>query len=290
MVLSIENGMWRCAVAPDLGAAIIRLDWGDEAVLRPADVGAAAPFALSSFPLVPYVNRIRQGRLCILGVEASLPPNLSGEPHPLHGLGFLVPWTVERQLQDTVVLTTEHERSAAWPWAFTSRQELRLDGDGLLCRLRIVNTDSRPAPAGLGFHPYFRGARSARLTALLDGVWLTDTDQLPITHRSAPLRDWSAPIAVQCSALIDHCHTGWDGTARITWPEEPFAVTLTASEELNMLHIYAPPRADFFCLEPVSHRPDAHNATDPELDGIRILLPGNVMESWMRINVDCCGA
>ena len=49
----------------------------------------------ASFPLVPYVNRIRDGRFTFRGREVRLAPNMAGDPSPLHGQGWLSPWTVE---------------------------------------------------------------------------------------------------------------------------------------------------------------------------------------------------
>ena len=49
----------------------------------------------SSFPLVPYVNRIRGGRFTFRGREVRLAPNMAGDPSPLHGQGWLDPWQVE---------------------------------------------------------------------------------------------------------------------------------------------------------------------------------------------------
>ena len=45
----------------------------------------------ASFPLVPYVNRIRGGRFTFRGREVRLAPNMAGDPSPLHGQGWLNP-------------------------------------------------------------------------------------------------------------------------------------------------------------------------------------------------------
>jgi aldose 1-epimerase len=55
---------------------------------------------------------------------------------------------------------------------------------------------------------------------------------------------------------IDHCYTGWDGTAVVT--DDLGAITLQADGAAH-LHLYAPQQADMLCLEPVSHLPDAAN-------------------------------
>ena len=49
----------------------------------------------SSFPLVPYVNRIRGGAFTFRDREVRLAPNMDGDPSPLHGQGWLNRWNVD---------------------------------------------------------------------------------------------------------------------------------------------------------------------------------------------------
>jgi len=55
---------------------------------------------------------------------------------------------------------------------------------------------------------------------------------------------------------------------------------------MRWLHIYAPPGEDFFCVEPVSHRPDALNAADPAAEGVRVLAPGKSHSIAMTLEVE----
>ncbi|WP_255245609.1 hypothetical protein [Sphingobium sp. D43FB] len=57
-------------------------------------------------------------------------------------------------------------------------------------------------------------------------------------------------------------------------------LTLTASGA-DWLHVYRPPGSDAFCLEPVSHMPDALNRAD----GMAIVVPGATHSLSMRIEI-----
>ena len=57
-------------------------------------------------------------------------------------------------------------------------------------------------------------------------------------------------------------------------------LTLTA-EDSDWLHVFRPPAGDFFCLEPVSHMPDAINR--PE--GMAMLAPGATQTLSMMVAV-----
>lgn len=66
--MKLSAGTWVLALAPQPGGAITSLRRSDQDVLRPAAEGAIEPFHLTSFTMMPYVNRIaperfRGGRL-----------------------------------------------------------------------------------------------------------------------------------------------------------------------------------------------------------------------------------
>ena len=103
----LSAGSRRVVLAPAVGGSIAsftrhwqegparrQLHW-----LRPATAtGLAArdPLDMASFPLVPFCNRIRDGRASFEGREIRFPPNhpAADVPHPLHGIAWLRPWQV----------------------------------------------------------------------------------------------------------------------------------------------------------------------------------------------------
>jgi len=89
----LNNWLTLCAgnlaldVAPEIGGSIARFRFGDQDLLRPAPDGANDAGEMANFPLVPFSNRIRDGRFTCDGREVVLAPNLPGDPSPLHGQG-----------------------------------------------------------------------------------------------------------------------------------------------------------------------------------------------------------
>ena len=281
--VSLEAGPMRLELAPELGGSITALACDGVPLLRPTPAAADDALQTACFPLVPFANRIAEGRVAFGARRATLRPNLAGHPHPLHGDGWRGAWSVERATSDHAVLAFAPP-AGAWPWPYVARQTFRLDPRGVTVRLEMVNTAIVAAPAGLGFHPYFPNAGRARLTAQVDGIWLTGADHLPTRHvANWFLADWRRGREGAGERLIDHCHTGWTGEARLDLGA--VSLRLTASPELGLLHVYAPPGEDFFCVEPVSHRPDGLNAADPLGAGIRVLAPGETFSAEMRIEL-----
>ena len=284
-MIRLSRGGFALDLLPEIGGGIARLTLDGVDVLRPAPAGAASPLDLASFPLVPFANRIAYGRFEFGGQEVRLAPNMGAHPHALHGQGWLAPWRVEACEAARTVLVFDHA-GGEWPWAYRARQDIALTEAGLSLGLSVTNLSDAPMPAGLGFHPYFPGRAEARLTAALDGVWDVDADCLATGWQAGlSFGDWRAGAAVAQLGLIDHCHTGWDGRARIDLPQQGLVLRLNASRELSWLHLYSPPGEEFFCVEPVSHRPDALNASNPAKEGVRTLAPGAALAAQMRLNV-----
>lgn len=283
MPLTLRRGDCVLDLAPEVGGAISALTWRGQPVLRqgPAD---GQVLDMASFPLVPFANRIAEGRVRWGTGLFDLPLNLEGEPHALHGEGWQSEWSVESHSDETAALTLKG--GAWWPWPYEARQTFALEADGLYQTLSLTNLSEQPAPCGLGFHPYFPAGEEARLVARLTGVWLTDDSNLPSRHLQGwPLVDWRWGAGFPPERMIDHCHTGWDGAALFNpGPGRP-SLRLSAGPDITRLHIYAPPGEGYVCLEPVTHRPDAINAQDPEAEGLVTLAPGATHKIWMRLSL-----
>lgn len=271
-MIALSSGDARVTLLPELGGAVSAFTVGGRHILRPTPEGTQEVLESASFPLVPYANRVRGGRFLFDGEAVELTPNLAGHPHPLHGLAWRRAWVVESASADRAVMTFDWP-GGEWPWAFSARQTVRLDGASLRCDLTVTNESLGIMPAGLGFHPCFPAP--ATLEAHLDGVWLIDGEVLPTHWQAGPFgKDWVRGASVETDVLIDHCHTGWDGRAQIG------EVTMTASPECRWLHVFSQPGASSFCAEPVTNRPDPFNGGD---SGIAGLAPGESLSIWMVI-------
>ena len=65
--------------------------------------------------------------------------------------------------------------------------------------------------------------------------------------------------------------------------DERLRVSITSS--LPYLVVYTPPQQDYFCVEPVSHVPNAIHMSEPARHGVRALAPGETFSAWMRVDV-----
>ena len=279
MTVVLQTARARVEILPAVGGGVARFTWDGRDVLRPAPAGTRDVLETGNFALVPFANRIRDGRFSFGGHDVALAPNLGDHPHALHGQGWCGAWTVVSASEAQAVLAFDHA-PGEWPWAYRAEQRFTLGEQGLRQELSITNTGTEPMPAGLGFHPYFPADMETRLRAGVTGVWMIDADCLPTTLVDGAWRsDWAAGAPTAVSELIDNCYTGWDGVATITRPDS--VTTLTASPECRWLHIYSPPGADFVCAEPVANRPNPFQGED---SGIKVLAPGETAAVWMSVS------
>ncbi len=291
-------------MSPGIGGAIARFsrrwDEGGRARevhwLRPATAQALArgnPLGMASFPLVPFCNRIRDGRATFEGREIHFPPNHPAEdsPHPLHGIGWQRAWTVEAHAPDRLDLALQVDASPAWPWRFSARQVYALRPEGLQVRVALTNEDDASMPAGIGHHPYFPHEPGTRLHAQTQAMWETDDEVLPT--RLAPD---AGPVAllragVELSRLhTDNNFTGWSREARIDWPADEQgparSALIRAEAPLDYFVLYCQRGFAFFCAEPVSQCTDWLNLTGvqpPQVLGGHVLAPGETVEAGFTL-------
>lgn len=274
----LRAGELRLALRSDLGGCLAGLWLGELPVLLSSEPGALQSVRpCASYPLLPYSNRIGGCRFQWRGRNCTTLPNFGSSPHSLHGVGWQRPWRIVAHEGTSVRLVLEHGPDAHWPFAFEAEQRIDLSPQGLRLGLRLTNTDSRPAPAGLGWHPYFPKRRHSRLHAELTGRWERDDEtELPTQRITYP------GIDADIEQLdFDHCFDGWRGTARLR--DDMLSLRLDSS--LSCLVVYTPPNKPYFCVEPVSHVSNALQMADPLAHGVRELAPGNSCDAWMELHV-----
>jgi len=282
--IALAAGSSRLVLVPELGGGIAEWSWrrGSRSVplLRPWDRRRLDPYALACFPLVPWSNRISGGGFDSPAGFVALRPNRPDDPYPIHGHGFMRPWTVTSQAPDRAELALESAPEDV-PWRYRAVQAFELGEARLAVRLSVTHLGQVPMPYGLGLHPYFPRTAGARLAFAATGAWESRPDRIPVRLVEPPSAalDFRGGRLVEGAALIDTCFAGWDGTARIAWLEEGVAVTIRARTPYLLL--YRPPGLPFLSLEPVTHPIDAFHL--PGRPGLVTLEPGERLELTVEL-------
>lgn len=283
--LTLHHGDLRCELKPELGGCIAGLWLGDVPVLRStpaADLHSVRQSA--SYPLVPFSNRVGHGSLRWAGTDHPLVVPEGFEPHAIHGVGWLRPWSVLEANGQFALLSYEHQADESWPFAFDASQAFRIRGNELELTLSITNQSAVAAPVGLGWHPCFVKRADTHVRFAATGRWEMGDDKLP-TRRSA-----STGLDHDCQGLdVDHCFDGWSGALHLS----DSVLHTTVSSSLRYVVVYTNASRAYVAVEPVSHVNNAislleqGDANASEL-GIRVLQPGESMSAEMSIRAQAC--
>ena len=287
-LLILSSADLKLELSPCIGGAIARLSYvagsKPRSILRDCHTPLENVLDAASFPLVPFVNRVRDGSFSFRGRTVSLAPNMIGDPSPLHGQGWLNAWTVDESGDSEATLSYRH-KPGEWPWAYDAEQQFCVDDGVLWVRLTCRNTSGEPMPCGLGQHPYFPCSARTRIDTTVSHVWTIDEQVLPVAKIPATGR-YNLSNRLICGQDLDHGFGGWSGCMLIDDPDWPYELELS-SPDARFFQIYSPASGGFFVAEPVSHANAAMNAPEPDWPGLgfRVLEPGEEMRLDMRLEV-----
>jgi aldose 1-epimerase len=104
--------------------------------------------------LVPWPNRIRDGRYEFAGSLQQLPLTEPERQCAIHGLARWSSWTSAEQAADAVTMEHLLHPQPGYPHTLRLAVEYRLDGDGLTVQTTATNVGASACPYGAGAHPY----------------------------------------------------------------------------------------------------------------------------------------
>ncbi|ANM12375.1 MULTISPECIES: aldose 1-epimerase [unclassified Rhizobium] len=237
--------------------------------------------AMANFAMVPFGNRVEGNTMSYAGRDYAFQPN-TADPLYRHGDGWLSLWQLEDSGSEHAQFSFSRSADKVSPYAYLTRQEIRLAGDVLVLTLSVENRGEAALPFGLGQHPFFARTPQTRLTIAADRYWSERPDHLP--DMAGPVPDdfdfRSEKLLPQ--RWMNNAFEGWNGRAAIAWPELGMQAALEADGALERFMLYMPlDRSDFFCLEPMSHLPNGHHL--PDFGGLARLAPGESLAGTVRI-------
>lgn len=271
----------RLGLVPSLGGGVaawqLERPEGLLDLWRPWDGRTEDRYTLASFAMVPWSNRISAGGFEHNGKFHPMEPNREGEPYPIHGDGWLQPWTFTQRRCDTIEMSLESHGHGGNPYDYHAVQTFTLVDGGLDQSVQVTHMGRQPLPYGLGLHPWFPRTPGTRLTAPVRGVWLSGDDPIPTRHTEDFPATWDLRDEADVNgSLIDNAYSGWPGEALIRWPERGLEMTMVVTSlqrycaEGHCL-LYRPPHGESFCFEPVTHPIDAfHLPGRPGLESLRM--------------------
>ena len=287
--IELRSERLRVVISPARGGSLLAMavKRGEEWLDLMPDPGSRG----SSWLMLPYSNRIRDGRFVFEGREHQL---ASAKNHAIHGDVRTRPWKVVEQTPSSLVLAFDSAEvpDFNWPWPVHATVGITLRGDQLKQTVRLENRGETKMPAGFGWHPYYR----RWLTRDGEPVLLQftaprihpdpDADGLP-DGPSEPVPadlDFSTPRELG-SQRIDACFAGFDGQATIQWPESGVTLTYACSPNVTHLVCFGPEDRPVLAIEPAANANDGVNrlAAGEADSGVIALAAGDALEASFTI-------
>ena len=148
-------------LAVDLrGGGLRELTVGDWQVLDGYPAGAV-PHGRRGGVLLPWPNRVRDGRWRWRGRDLQLDVSSPTTPTAIHGLVSWQPWSVLATEDDGVTVGTLIEPRSGYPFRLAAALDYRLAPDALTVTVRVRNDGDEEAPFGAGMHPYLQVGATA---------------------------------------------------------------------------------------------------------------------------------
>ncbi len=295
--LEMRNENLILKISPEMGASFLEFQGNVRGtwmhLMRPTPATASSSSDCASFLMLPYPNRVRDGKFTFEGREYELK---FSEKHSIHGDVRNRPWQVTAQAADSCTLEFDSRQVEGfnYPWHVKVELRLELEDTTLRAVTKIQNVNEEPMPFGYGFHPYFPRQLSAgdapQVQIACDGVYPTERD-VPLP--TGPVMDCTPQDDMRVFGPLknnlDHCFGGWSGRAVVEWPHTKVRVITEADPAHSHFVVYSPENAEFFAYEPQTQVNDAYNlaAKGQENTGMQTLKPGETHESkvWWRVEV-----
>jgi aldose 1-epimerase len=199
--------------------------------------------------LIPWPNRIQDGRYSFDGEDHQLPLDDVEEQDAIHGLVRWASWTAAGRAEDRVVMEHVLHPRPGYPFSLALNVEYRLSDDGLRVRTTATNLGTSRCPYGSGNHPYLASDEPSvdSLMLLVPGETILQSDERGIPIGSLPVEgteyDFRRPRKIG-STVLDHAFTdlerGEDGRARVELrgPEDGNELTLWVDETHSYVMVF----------------------------------------------------
>jgi len=231
--------------------------------------------------LVPWPNRIRDGRYIFNQKQFLLRQNEMLRSNALHGLVFDVDWNIQIRDTNSISLRTVIHDHQAYPTVLEVVACYTLSSRGLDCKVESKNLGNQSAPYGVSIHPYLIADKSYIIDHCVlkmpshEYMEVDPERLLPIEIRGVPKNfDFNSGKLIG-PQFIDHAfhidYTKKDQAVTIMAPSQK-GVKMTYSEAARWIQIHTADRgggADSrtcLAVEPMSCPPDAFNS------GVDLLL------------------
>lgn len=295
------NSMEHVSVIPDFGANVNEIVLSKKALNYSILDGAKNYSELiknewyKGSKLIPFPNRILDGRYTFNRKSFKLPINFQSQKHAIHGLLYNQKFTVKDRTvsKKSSSILLEHlylGRTDGYPFKFKVHIKYTLSGGGFECNTVIKNEHSAKIPIGDGWHPYFRLKGS--LADML--LRIPSTRQIEVDSRNIPTGEISPFEKFSSLSKIadEEIDSGFqlrkrNGLAETEIVDQEHDLKLTVWQETgemkyNYVQVFIPPSRKSIAIEPMTCNINAFNNGE----GLIILKPKSTFNATYGVRLE----
>lgn len=278
----IHSHRWS-AITTQVGAGLrsLRLDGVELLDTYEAD---EQPRRWQGAHLIPWPNRLRDGRYSIGETSHQLPINEVARSNANHGFNVGQQWEVLSHMTSAVRQRTVFWPRRGWPGILAVEILHELTEDGLTVEVLATNIGVAPFPWGYGVHPYFRFEDLSRveLTVPFDAELIVDPERL-LPIRLGPIcaqHDFTNPRRIGPTeldtAFTDPLTREW----AVTLSDEGRSIEIWGDATTQWVQVFTPPTRASIAVEPMTCGPNAFNEGPTHRDRILLRAGESARARW----------
>lgn len=234
--------------------------------------------------LLPWPNRIRDGRYEFQGAEQQLALSEPTRHNAIHGLVRHVAWTVTEQAEDSLTQQVRVYPESGWPGILEASITHSVSERGLQVSVRATNIGDGDVPFGYAAHPYLTVGEDqvddVALTVPADSYLEVDERLLPVQLHPVEgteydLRDGALLGSRNFDTAFTDLRRDEDGRWRVKLALGERHAELWGDTSMSWIQVFTGEhlRDIAMAVEPMTCGPDAFN-DGPTHDGMIVLAPG----------------
>jgi aldose 1-epimerase len=271
------------AVVTEVGATLRSFSVADHDVVRGFDVQEMSSGGRGQ-NLLPWPNRIRDGRYAFKGVTQQLALSEPARHNAIHGLARHVPWVLLDKQPDAVTNRVRIHPQTGWPDTLEAMITHQVADDGLTVTVQATNLGVGELPFGYGAHPYLTVGETTvdEVAVTVPAASYLEVDDRLLPIKISPvdgtvydLRRGPVLESLSLDTAMTDLARDSDGRWRVKLVLGDHYAELWADETMRWTQIFTggPNRDGSIAVEPMTCGPDAFNS-GPTHSDMKVLAPG----------------
>ncbi len=256
-IITIYNNNLHLELSPEMGASVTKFQDKKtgknifRSFPKNKKINKKNCYYAGYFATIPYFGAIHKGTFFYKDKYISLPRTHPLEPDTIHGEGWVNKWKVIKKTKTSIDVMFKHIGKKSFPYKYQVLQKFSLKKTSLIISIQIKNLDKSTFECGIGFHPWFFISKYSKIYSN------------SFLHVKNTVKKFNKNILTRKKFLdlnkvkIDETFLNWNGNSRLKIDKD-IILNIINKKNVPNLHVYSPPKENFFCIEPVTNVRDSY--------------------------------